>query len=201
LKKHFPDDTERPPMPHWIEKGPSHDERISSHRANEYPLLLMSNHGRWRVHANCDDITWTREIQTCKVQGPDGYKYEPLWINTKDAASRGIETGDIVSIHNERGVVLGGAYVTERMKPGVVYIDHGARLDPIDPGKIDRGGAINTITPHNITSKNAVGMATSGFLVEVEKADINELMQKYPEAFSRAYDPAAGLRLEGRLVK
>ena len=177
LKKHFPDDTERPPLPHWIEKGSGHDERICSQRANEYPLLLMSNHGRWRVHANCDDITWTREILTCKVPGPDGYKYEPLWINPRDAASRDIQTGDIVSIQNERGTVLGGAYVTERMKPGVVYIDHGARLDPIVPGEIDRGGAINTITPHNITSKNAVGMATSGFLVEVEKTDMDELRQ------------------------
>ena len=28
---------------------------------------------------------------------------------------------------NERGTVLGGAYVTERIMPGVVYIDHGAK--------------------------------------------------------------------------
>ena len=97
--------------------------------------------------------------------------------------------------------MLGGAYVTERMMPGVVYIDHGARLDPIDPGKIDRGGAINTITPHSITSKKATGMAVSGFLVEVEKADMEELRQNYPDAFSRAYDPAAGLRIEGRMHK
>jgi trimethylamine-N-oxide reductase (cytochrome c) len=201
LKKHFPDDIERPPMPHWIEKGQSHDERTSSSRARKYPLLMMSNHGRWRVHANMDDLTWIREIQTCKVQGPDGYKYEPLWINPKDAAARGIQTGDIVSTFNERGIVLAGAYVTERMKPGVVYMDHGARLDPIDPGKIDRGGAINTITPHNNTSKNAVGMATSGFLVEVNKADMDELRQKYPEAFKRPYDPGAGLRMEGRMAR
>jgi hypothetical protein len=87
------------------------------------------------------------------------------------------------------------------MKPGVVYMDHGARLDPIVPGEIDRGGAINTITPHNITSQNAVGMATSGFLVEVEMTDMNDLRKKYPEAFNRAYDPGAGLRMEGRLAK
>jgi len=35
----------------------------------KYPLLVMSNHGRWRVHAQCDDITWTREAPTCKVKG------------------------------------------------------------------------------------------------------------------------------------
>jgi anaerobic selenocysteine-containing dehydrogenase len=201
LAKHFPNDTERPPVPHWIEKGESHDERLSSSRAKKYPLLIMSNHGRWRVHAQCDDITWTREISTCKVNGPDGYKYEPLWISPADAAARNIKNSDVVKIYNERGAVLGGAYVTERIIPGVVYIDHGARYDPIVPGKLDRGGAINTITPHNTTSKNATGMVVSSFLVEVEKVNLEELRSKYREAFERPYHTAAGLRMERVLVK
>ena len=158
LAKHFPDDQERPPVPHWIEKGESHDEALSSERAAKYPLLVLSNHPRWRCHANHDDLTWLREIETCKVQGADGYKYEPLWINPVDAAARGIAAGDVVKIYNERGAVLAGAYVTERVMPGAVYIDHGARYDPIVPGELDRGGAINTLTPHNLTSKNATGM-------------------------------------------
>jgi len=201
LAKHFPDDRERPPVPHWIEKGESHDEALSSERAAQYPLLIMSNHGRWRVHAQCDDITWTREAPTCKVSGLDGYKYEPLWINPKDATVRGIKNGDVIKVFNERGTVLGGAYVTERIMPGVVYMDHGARYDPIVPGEIDRGGAINTITPHNVTSKNATGMVVSGFLVEVGSVDIDELVKKYPEAFKRQYDPAAGLRFHAWIVK
>jgi trimethylamine-N-oxide reductase (cytochrome c) len=196
LAKHFPNDKERPPVPHWIEKGESHDEGLSSERARKYPLLIMSNHGRWRMHAQCDDITWTREIPTCKVDGLDGYKYEPLWMNPSDATARGVRNGDVVKIYNERGVVLGGAYVTERMMPGVVYMDHGARYDPIVPGELDRGGAINTITPHNTTSKNATGMVVSGFLVEVEKANIEELMKESPEAFKRPYQVNAGLRME-----
>jgi anaerobic selenocysteine-containing dehydrogenase len=201
LAKHFPDDKERPPVPHWIEKGESHDERLSSERAKKYPLLIMSNHGRWRVHAQCDDISWTREAPTCKVKGPDGYNYEPLWINLADAAARGIEDGDAVKVYNERGIVLGGAYVTERMMPGVVYMDHGARYDPIVPGELDRGGAINTITPHNITSKNATGMVVSSFLVEVKRVDLDDLMKKYPKAFRRPYHTAAGLRMERVLAK
>jgi molybdopterin guanine dinucleotide-containing S/N-oxide reductase-like protein len=201
LARHFPDDKERPPVPHWIEKGESHDEALSSERAKKYPLLIMSNHGRWRVHANHDDITWTREIQTCKVKGPDGYNYEPLWINPSDAAARGIENGDVARVYNERGAVLGGAYVTERVMSGVVYMDHGARYDPIVPGELDRGGAINTITPHNITSKNATGMVVSGFLVEVEAVNIEDLRKGYPEAFKRPYHAAAGLRMERVLAR
>jgi molybdopterin guanine dinucleotide-containing S/N-oxide reductase-like protein len=197
LAKSFPDDFERPPSPQWIENGPSHDERLSSPRAKKYPLLIMSNHGRWRVHAQCDDITWTREIPTCKVKGWDGYMYEPVWINPKDASARGIDNGDIVQIFNERGVVLCGAIVWERIMPGVVYVDHGARTDAIVPEEVDRGGAINLISPYNITSKNAAGMATSGYLVEVGKVSMSqyeEWKKKNPEAWEREYDPASGLR-------
>jgi trimethylamine-N-oxide reductase (cytochrome c) len=199
LAKHFPDDDERPPVPHWIEKGESHDERITSERAKKYPLLMMSNHGRWRVHAQCDDIPWTREAPTCKVKGPDGYNYEPLWMNPADAFARGIENGDVIKVYNERGAVMGGAYVTERLMPGVAYMDHGARYDPIVPGELDRGGAINTITPHNKTSRNATGMVVSSFLVEVERVNLDDLRKRYPEAFNRRYDPASGLRFDARV--
>jgi anaerobic selenocysteine-containing dehydrogenase len=204
LEKHFPDDPERPPVPAWIEKGESHDERLSSPRAKKYPLLCMSNHPRWRMHAQADDITWTREIPTMKVRGPDGYLYEPVWLNPAEAVARGIAHGDIVKVFNERGAVLGGAYVTERLMPRVAYMDHGARWDPIIPGELDRGGAINTITPHAVTSKKATGMVVSGFLVEVAKVSDEEMAgwrRDYPEAFARRYDRATGVSLTGWLTE
>jgi len=196
LKKHFPGDDERPPVPKWVEKSALHDERLSSGRAGEYPLLCMSNHPRHRVHAQLDDLNWNHEIVTCKVLGPDGYLYEPLWIHPSEAAKRGIEDGDICKVFNERGAVLAGARVWERVMPGVAYVDHGARTDYIVPGKLDRGGAINTITPRNITSKNCAGMVVSGFLVEVAPVDLEALRRQYPEAFAKPYSQAAGLRFE-----
>ncbi|MGI5939247.1 MAG: molybdopterin-dependent oxidoreductase [Thermoleophilia bacterium] len=198
LAQHFPYDAERPPYPKWIERTETHDERISSERADMFPLLLMSNHGRWRTHSQCDDITWTREIPTCKVLGFDGYKYEPLWINPRDAAERGIKDGDVVKVFNERGIVLAGARVWERIMPRVVYIDHGARHDPISE-RVDRGGAINAIAPNGLTSRNAVGQATSGYLVDVQKVrgeEWDEWRRDHPEAFAREYDHAAGLRFD-----
>jgi molybdopterin guanine dinucleotide-containing S/N-oxide reductase-like protein len=207
LADHFPDDTERGPLPKWIEKGPSHDERISSDRAAKYPLLLMSNHPRWRTHAQNDDITWQREIMTCKVKGWDGYMYEPVWINPEDAEARGIKDGDIVKLLNERGTVLGGAIVWERIKPGVVSQDHGARVDMIVAGPdeyIDRGGANNLISPENGVSQNCWGMATSGYLVDVQKVTMAEMetwREKYPEAFARDYDPASGLRFDAWVLE
>ncbi len=202
LAEAFPDDEERPPVPHWIEKGPTHDERISSERAEDYPLLLVSNHARWRTHAQNDDISWTREILTCKVKGWDGYLYEPVWIHPQDAKKRGIKNGDIVKLYNQRGIVLGGAIVWERIMPGVVSQDHGARADIIYAGAdgyIDRGGANNLISPEMGISKNCWGMATSGYLVEIAKVSMAEMehwRKQYPEAFERRYDPASGLRFD-----
>lgn len=192
LAKHFPDDEERPPYPKWIPYGESHQESLLCERAKKYPILVVSNHPRWGVHANHDDITWFREIKTCKIRGRDGYQYHTVWIHPKDAAERGIEDGDVVNLYNERGGVLAGAYVTERIMPGAVSIDHGAKYDPIVPGELDRGGAVNTIVPGTITSKNTTGMATSGFLVEVERANLDELKKKYPEAFNRPFHATAG---------
>lgn len=149
----------------------------------------MSNHPRWRIHANFDDCPWTREIETCKVVGEDGYAYEPVWINPVDAEKLGIKSGDIVEVFNERGTVLGGAYVSERIIPGAVLQDHGAETDPIvsGVGGIDRGGANNLIAPSNTSSKNAAGEVTGGYLVGVRKCDINALKEKYPEAFDTQY--------------
>src|SRR4030042_1181725 len=48
LAERFPDDKERPPVPPWIEKGGSPDERVFSARAKKNPLLIVSNHPRWR---------------------------------------------------------------------------------------------------------------------------------------------------------
>jgi anaerobic selenocysteine-containing dehydrogenase len=199
LKEHFPDDIERPPVPHWIPYGESHQESLQHPRSKKYPLLILTNHPRWAVHANHEDIDWLREIPTCKVRGSDSYQYQPIWINPRDAAARDIKNGDIVKIFNERGIVLGGAYVTERVMSGAVSMDHGAKYDPIVPGEIDRGGAINAITPRNTTSKNACGMAVSGFLVEVQKVteqQMKEWEKSYPAAFERINHPDAGPGLE-----
>ncbi len=204
LAQHFPDDKERPPSPQWIEKSEDYDERLSSPKAETYPLILQSNHGRWRVHAQCDDITWTREAPTCKVTGPDGYKYEPIWIHTSEAKKRDIKHGEIIKIFNDNGIVLGGAYVTERIRPGVAYIDHGARIDPIILGKVDRGGAINTISPTGTTSKNCVGQATTAYLVEVSKIAPEEWAgwrAAHPAAFEREYEKGSGLRFDAWVVK
>ena len=155
---------------------------------------MITNHPRWRVHANHDDIPWFREIGTGKVQGPDGYGYEPVYINPADAKEYGISDGDVVGLFNERGTVLGGAVLSERVPRKTVSQDHGAREDCIvvGMGGLDRGGANNLICPSATTSKNCAGEATNSFLVGLKKVDPFELAKQYPEEFARTCDPEWG---------
>jgi trimethylamine-N-oxide reductase (cytochrome c) len=113
---------------------------------------------------------------------------------------KGVSHGDVVRVFNERGAVLLAAYVTERIMPGVFYVDHGSRYDPIVPGELDRGGAINTITPRNTTSKNATGMVSGGFLVDFERADLAELQRQYPDVWAQPYHRSTGLAWERMLA-
>jgi trimethylamine-N-oxide reductase (cytochrome c) len=202
------DDPERPAVLHYIPYGPSHQESMVCARAQTYPLLAVTAHPRWRVHTEMDDISWTREIETMKVRGPDGYQYECIWLNPVDAAARGIKSGDIVQIFNERGTVLGGAYVTERIMQGAIWMDHGSRADlivddiPVSGVEvdgmtvtqvgIDRGGSNNIVSPYTTTSQYANGGAYNSYLVQVSKADMASLQAQYPAAFARPFDPDVG---------
>jgi len=104
----------------------------------------------------------------------------------------------VVKIFNERGIVLVGARVWERVMPGVVYVDHGSRHDPLVPGKVDRGGAI-TPSPqrHHLQERRRPGhQRLPGRRAESQGEEWEAWRRDYPDAFARAYDPGAGLRFD-----
>ncbi len=171
LANSFPDDKERPPVAHYIPSGETHQESLSTPRAQTYPLLCESSHPKWRWHSKFGNVSWLHEIPGhfgAKMKVGD-YYYECLGMNPNDAAARGIKHGDIVRAYNERGAVLFAAFVTERLMPGVVSASEGSNYDPIEVGVFDKGGCINTIAPSNTLSKNTTGMTCNAFLVQVEK--------------------------------
>ncbi len=172
ISAHDPENQERPPVAKWVQ----HPESLGTRKAQDYPLVVMSNHSRYRFHVQGDDVAWIKELQ--KVRGPDGYWYEPCWINPDDARARDIAHGDILKVYNDRGAVLVGAWVTERIIAGAISIDHGAKMDlaSLKNALVDRGGNINLIAP---TPQDKYGTAeikipemnVSGFLVQAEKVD------------------------------
>lgn len=208
LADNFLDDKERQPIAKWITGGPAeegwtHDESLWGERCKKYPLLVTANPARFRVHVQGDDIAWYREIETTKVKGPDGYLYEPVWMAPEDAEARGIKSGDIVKVYNERGIILTGARISQRITPGSVVVAKGSRVDPIAP-HIDRGGAINLISPEATVSKNCKGFAVTGYLIEAEKLTQEEYdswKKDYPEAFDRAYDAGQGITRDAWVVE
>ena len=151
-----------PGHPVWLEPK----EWLGADLARTYPLHLMSNQPRTRLHGQLDD---GRVSLASKVAGR-----EPCWIHPDDAAPRGIADGDIVRLHNARGACLAGAVLTDAVRPGVVQLATGAWYDPVEPGAdgaLDAHGNANVLTRDMGTSRLTQGPVAHSALVEVERFD------------------------------
>ena len=134
--------------------------------ADRYPLHLLSNQPVTRLHSQYDHGGYSR---ASKIQGR-----EPMQINAADAAARGLKTGDVVRVFNDRGAFLAGVTVSEDLRPGVVVIATGAWYDPVEPGvvgSLDRHGNPNMVTADRPSSTLSQGCAAQSALVEVERFD------------------------------
>lgn len=144
-----------PAHPTWLEPT----EYTGS--AKEGELQLMTAHSAYRLHSQFNYADIRKEYA---IAGK-----EPILINKGDAAKRGIKTGDIVRVFNQRGQVLAGADVTDGIKQGSVCIHEGAWPD-FDPKLgICRNGGPNVLTLDIPTSRLANGCAANSALVKVEK--------------------------------
>ena len=118
----------------------------------------MSNHPRWGVHSQHDDITWLREIETCKVKGPDGYQYQPLWMNPTDAAARGIKNGDVVTHLSTSGAPCSPAPTSPSGScPGSWASTTGPSTTPSSRARSTGAGPSTPSSRATTTSKNAAG--------------------------------------------
>jgi biotin/methionine sulfoxide reductase len=149
-----------PGHPVWLEPT----EWLGSERATVYPLHLLSNQPRSRLHSqlDCGEVS----------RGSKVADREPVWLHPDDATVRRIANGDVVRIYNDRGACLAGAVVTEIIRPGVIQLATGAWFDPLDPaeiGSLDKHGNPNVLTLDKGTSKLAQCSIAQTTLVEVER--------------------------------
>jgi len=138
--------------PEWLG---SHDRGTRLH--------LLGNQPTARLHSQLDHGSISR---AAKIGG-----HEPVKINRQDAAARGIQTGDIVRLYNDRGACLCGAIVSDEVMQGVLIVSTGAWFDPDFSGTSGLSchhGNPNVLTPDIGTSKLAQGPAAHSCLVEVE---------------------------------
>jgi biotin/methionine sulfoxide reductase len=166
-----------PPHPAWLEPY----ERLGTPAAERHPLHLVSNQPAVRLHSQYDHSEASRAT---KVAGR-----EPLRIHPDDAAARGVVSGDVVRVFNDRGACLAGAVVSDAVMPGVVQLSTGAWYDPDENGMC-RHGNPNVLTRDKGTSRLAQGPTAHTCLVEVER------FEGAPPAV-RAFDPPELIAREG----
>jgi biotin/methionine sulfoxide reductase len=145
---------------------------------NTYPLHLISNQPKTRLHSQLDVGATSRQS---KIQDR-----EPARMHPTDAAMRGLRTGDVVVIRNDRGSCLAGLIVSEALRPGVVQLSTGAWYDP-DPAdpSFCRHGNPNVLTPDEPSSSLSQGTTAQHTLVEVERWErpLPELTVDKPPTF------------------
>jgi biotin/methionine sulfoxide reductase len=149
-----------PGHPAWLEPY----EWLGSDKAARFGLHLVSNQPEQRLHSQYDHVGRSR---AAKIKGR-----EPLRINPRDAAERGIADRDIVRVFNDRGSCLAVAVLSDAVRHGVVQLSTGAWYDPLQPerdGSLDKHGNPNVLTRDQGTSRLAQGPSAQTCLVEIEK--------------------------------
>ena len=126
----------------------------------KYPLQMLSPHPKNRVHSELYHIEWLKEIDPHRC-----------WINSANAEPRGIKSGDLIYVYNDRGIISIEAWVTERIIPGVIVIHEGAWYAPDEEG-IDRGGCANTLTKNAYAPDGASCLKTCLVQVSKEKPEV-----------------------------
>ncbi|MGV0912183.1 molybdopterin-dependent oxidoreductase [Martelella sp. FOR1707] len=121
-------------------------------------LHLLSDQPSRRLHSQLDASAHSR---AGKIAGR-----EPVMISEADAAARGIVTGDLVELSNERGRALAGARVSADIMPGVVKLSTGAWYDPDGAGG-ERHGNPNVLTLDRGTSSLTQGCSAQTCLVRL----------------------------------
>ncbi len=98
----------------------------------EYPLQVINPHYPRRAHSVFDNVDWLREAWA-----------SPVFLSAKDATDVSVQDGDTVLVTTPDGACLRNACVSERVRPGVVGITHGAWVDVDETTGIDAAGADN----------------------------------------------------------
>ena len=168
LKRFDPNDRERMPICTYIPSW----EGVGSKAYGKYRLQLVSPHSKYSFHTMGDgkesginDISEHRMLI-------DGYRYWVFRMNPLDAAERGLKTGDLVEVYNDRGSVLCGLDVTQRLPKGVVHSfeacsDFRSLGEPGSSTEVN--GCMNSLTNSRNIISRAHGLSVNSCLVEVRK--------------------------------
>lgn len=146
----------------WFEK----QERLGADLADRFPMHLISNQPRTRLHSQLD---FGRISKKRKIKERERARMNPI-----DAEARGISSGDVILVKNDRGSCLADVEISDSVREEVIELPTGAWFDPKTPendGSIEVHGNPNVLTRDSGTSKLAQGPIAQSCLVEVERYD------------------------------
>jgi len=165
-----------PGHPVWFEPA----EWLGSPLAKKYPLHLLSHQPTTRLHSQYDhgSVSLASKIKS----------REAITLHPQDAAVRGIKTGDVVRVYNDRGACLAGVKIDDGVRRGVAVLPTGAWFDPLDVNDVavlEKHGNPNVLTIDKGTSKLTQGCSAHTTLVEVElfKGELPRVTAFDPPAF------------------
>ena len=165
-----------PAHPTWLEPV----EWRGSAGSVKHPLQLVSAHSIHRLHSQMDNTNARVWYEVADR--------EPVTINADDAAARGIQSGDVVRLFNDRGQCLAGAVVSQDVNSGTIVLHEGAWYDPDKPGELGalcKHGSVNTLTlDEPLSSRFAQATIAGTTIVQVEK-------YSEPAPPVSAFDPVA----------
>lgn len=149
--------------------------------ASPEQLHMISNQPRNKLHSQLDHGPVSRA---------DRHKgREPVMMHPADAATRGLEDGELVQITNLRGTCIAALRLSEDIRPGVIQLATGAWYDP--DGTLCRHGNPNVLTLDKGTSSLAQGPIAHSCLVCVEKiSGIATPVQAFEPPVIRSVDRA-----------
>lgn len=146
--------------PSWIEPM---EWLGNKEKTKKHPFHIVSPHSRYRLHSQLNNSALRHVYE---ISGR-----EPVLINPKDAEARGIKSGDIVRLFNDRGETLAGAYITDMVQSNVAIICEGAWYSPEVLGEksLCQHGNVNVLTIDKGTSKLAQSNIAHTALAQIEK--------------------------------
>ena len=120
------------------------------------PLHLVSPQPGDKLHSQLE----------CALADVEGARPEKLVMHPDDAAPRGVSTGDLLRVFNERGACRAKAQVSNTISAGIVALPTGVWFG--NPGgNIDPDGNPNVLTLDVGTSRLAQGCSAHSALVQV----------------------------------
>jgi anaerobic dimethyl sulfoxide reductase subunit A len=115
---------------------------------------MVTPHARYRINSTNANIPWFREREE-----------NVLWIHPQDAEERGVEDGQQILVHNDRGRIKVRARVTDTIMSGVVCLLQG-QWPSFDADGTDVAGSANVLTSTEPTQPSQ-GSRTHSTLVQV----------------------------------